>query len=70
MENTITDNVFIGDKNSPTAAYLITNTEQQIIRQNEECVEYDNDQKIIHPSYKIERYEDFTVDPSESVNIK
>jgi hypothetical protein len=39
MENTITDTVFIGEKNSPIAAYTVTNTQQQIIRQNEECLE-------------------------------
>lgn len=70
MENTIIDNVFIWDKESPTAAYIVNNSQQQIIRQNEECIEYDGDTKITHPSYKIERYQDFTIDPSQSVNIK
>ena len=70
MENTITDTVFVGDKNSPIAAYTVTNAQQQIIRQNEECVEIIDGQEIIHPSYKIERYENLNIDPKESTNVK
>ncbi len=70
MENEITDTVFVGDKNSPIAAYSITNGQQQIIRQNEECVEVIDEKQITHPSYKIERYENFNVDPKDSTNVK
>ncbi|HKL44223.1 MAG TPA: PKD domain-containing protein [Candidatus Absconditabacterales bacterium] len=70
MENEIIETVFIGDKNSPIAAYKVTNDQQQIIRQNEECIEIINGEEIKHPAYKIERYENLTIDPSESVNIK
>jgi len=69
-ENTISDTVFIWDKNSPIAAYKIYNDKQEIIRQNEECIEIIDGNKIINPSYKIERYENFIIDPKESVNIK
>lgn len=70
MENEIIETVFIWDKNSPIAAYKVTNDQQQIIRQNEECIEIINWEEIKHPAYKIERYENLTIDPSESVNIK
>lgn len=69
MENEITETVFIWDKNSPIAAYKITRW-QQIIRQNEECTEVIDWQQVIHPAYKVERYENFAIDPSDSVNIK
>lgn len=70
MENTISETVFIWNKNSPVANYKITNDKQEIIRQNEECVEVIDWNTIVIPSYKIERYENFTIDPKESTNTK
>jgi PKD repeat protein len=70
MENTITDNVFIWDKNSPIAAFKVLNNQQEILKQNEECAEIIDGQIKKHPAYKIERYQNFTIDPKESVNIK
>lgn len=70
MENTISDTIFIWDKNSPIAAYKMLNDQQEIIRQNEECIEVIDGNNIVNAAYKIERYENFIVDPKESVNIK
>lgn len=70
MNNSISDNAFIWDKNSPIAAYTVLNNNQEILKQNEECIEIIDWERIVHPSYKIERYESFTIDPKESVNIK
>jgi hypothetical protein len=46
------------------------NDQQEIIRQNEECIEVIDGNNIVNAAYKIERYENFIVDPKESVNIK
>ena len=69
-ENSIVDNVFIWEKNSPIAAYKIFWKNQDILRQNEECIEIISWSNIINPAYKLERYQDFTVDPKDSINIK
>ncbi len=69
-ENTITDKVFIWDKNLPMVIYKVIWENQDILRQNEECVEIIDGNEIINPAYKVERYQNFTIDPKESVNIK
>ena len=33
------------------------------------CVEIIDGNEIINPAYKVERYQNFTIDPKESVNI-
>ncbi len=70
MENTIVDNIFIWDKNSPIAAYKVLGTNQDILRQNEECIEVIDWNTIVNPAYKVERYQNFSIDTKDSVNIK
>jgi hypothetical protein len=50
--------------------YKVVGKNQDILRQNEECVEIINGNEVINPAYKVERYQNFTIDPKESVNIK
>lgn len=70
MENILIDTVFIWDKNSPIGSYIILWSNQDILRQNEECVEMVHWTTTTNPAYKIERYQNFTIDPKASVNIK
>ena len=69
-ENTITDKVFIWSKNLPLVIYKVIWENQDILRQNEECLEIINGNEIVNPAYKVERYQTFTIDPKESVNAK
>lgn len=70
MENSIVDNVFIWDKNFPIAAYKIIWSSQDIFKQNEEClVNIDWEQTVVN-AYKVERYQNFTIDTKDSVNVR
>jgi len=69
-ENTITDKVFIWDKNLPMVIYKVIWEKQDILRQNDECIEIVDGNEIVNPAYKVERYQNITIDPKESVNIK
>lgn len=66
MENTITENVFIWEEDSPVIWYKVKNKNNEIIRENEECTDWAG----THPAHKITRYDDITIDPSDSVNTK
>ncbi len=68
--NTITENVFIWEKNLPTAAYKVRNQANEIIKENEECIEKTELENVVHPAYKVTRYNQITIDPSDSVNTK
>lgn len=68
--NTITETVFIWEKNMPTAAYKLRNWSSEIIKQNEECVESTSQWNVVHPAYRVFRYNQVTIDPSDSVNTK
>ncbi len=66
--NSITDNVFIWEKNAPIVWYSVKNKSNEIIRQKDVCIDSTNWNE--YPAYKIIRYEDITIDPSDSVNTK
>ena len=66
--NSITDNVFIWEKDLPIAGYLVKNKSNDVIRQKDSCIDPTNGEE--HPAYKVTRYEDVTIDPSDSVNTK
>ena len=68
--NTVSETVFIWEKNLPTAAYKLKNTANEIIRESEECIETTAQWDVIHPAYKVVRYRQVTIDPSDSVNTK
>jgi len=70
QQNTLKRQVFIGEKNSPIAAYTVLGNNQLTMTQNETCPEILGDKKYDRPSYRIERYLKFRIDPSESVNAK
>ncbi len=70
MDNTITKNVFIGEKNYPVAAFTVNDITNNILTQNESCWEATSWSQVFYPAYKIDRYKDFTLDPSLSANTK
>ena len=65
-ENSITETVFIWEKEFPVVWYKVRNNSNETIRQREECYVW----KTTVPAYKVTRYESITVDPSDSVNTK
>lgn len=69
-KNTITETVFIWEKNAPTAAYKLRNSSSEIIKQKDECIEKTSQWDVVHPAYKVTRYSQFTIDPRDSVNTK
>lgn len=66
-ENEIVSNVFIGELNQPTIAYRVTDTAQNIMKQNSSCVDDEGVERI---AYEIERQREFIINSNESVNIK
>ena len=60
QKNTITTQVFIGEKDYPVGAYTITNNSQNIIQPNESCSG--------EQAFPIKRLEKFNVDINDSVN--
>lgn len=70
QENEISDRVFIGDKNSPIASYIVKNNLSQIIRESDLCtITTENGVEEV-AAYKIDRYENITIDPQSSLNAK
>lgn len=70
MTNEITKTVFIWEKESPVWWYVILDKTSNILTQNETCVQNVWGNELTYPAYQIDRYQDFTVDPSASVNTK
>ena len=68
MENEVSKNVFVGEKNYPVAGYTVLDKTSNIQTQNEECPDVEGTGMV--PAYRIDRYQDFTLDPSASVNTK
>ena len=66
--NSITDMVFIWEKDLPIVWYVVKNKSNDIIRQKDVCT--DPISWKTQPAYKVTRYEDITIDPSDSVNTK
>jgi len=65
-ENTITETVFIWEKDYPVVGYRVRNGSNDIIREKDECTSWNT----VYPAYKVTRYETITLDPSDSVNTK
>lgn len=64
--NSISLPVFVGEKNSPIISYKVSDKRNEIVRQDNFCEE-DGEQR---PAYTINRYDEFTLDVSDSVGIK
>ena len=69
MENEVSKSVFVGEKNYPVAGFTILDKASNIQTQNDECADLESWNAMV-PAYRIDRYSDFTVDPSLSVNTK
>ena len=70
-ENEIYKNIFIWNKNEPIWAYVVYWDNNMVLRQNEECSYVENWESYTVPAYKITRYQNATINPSElSTNIK
>lgn len=69
MENEVSKNVFVGEKTYPVAAFTVTDKMSNIQIQSDECSDTEWGGGMV-PAYRIDRYADFTVDPSLSVNTK
>ena len=65
-ENTITETIFIGEKERPVVWYKVKNSSNEIIREKDECTLWNT----TYPAYKVTRYETIVIDPSDSVNTK
>lgn len=64
--NSITTQVFIGEKNKPVGAYLVTNNTQNILKPIEMC-QWDTGMVSAYPIKRLER---FNLNTSDSVNSK
>jgi len=69
MENEVSKNVFVGEKTYPVAAFTVIDQVSNIQTQNDECPNTESGSSMV-PAYRIDRYAEFTVDPSLSVNTK
>lgn len=69
MENEVSKNVFVGEKTYPVAAFTVTDKTSNIQTQSDECPDIEWSGGTV-PAYRIDRYAEFTVDPSLSVNTK
>jgi len=65
--NEIESIVFVWEKDSPVASYKVTDA-SQILTQNDVCQEIIDGVSYDRPSYRVDRYSNITIDPSESVN--
>ncbi len=67
--NEVSKNVFVGEKDYPVAGFNVIDASSNIQTQSDECPNVDATGTMI-PAYRMDRYADFTVDPSLSVNTK
>lgn len=70
IENEVTTTLFIGDKNSPIPSYIVSTDGTDFIQPIDYCEEYSGGNLIQHPAYQIDRYQQFTINASNSVNAK
>ena len=70
MQNEINTLVFIWDKDSPIAAYNVQDKQSITMTQNDICEFVVWTKTVQYPAYKIDRYQEFKVDASDSVNAK
>ncbi len=68
MENEVSKNVFVWEKTYPVVGYSVLDASSNIQTQSDECMDTQGTGMV--PAYRIDRYENFTVDPSLSVNTK
>lgn len=68
MKNTVKKKIFVGEKDGPIVWYEVSSDDQTVSTEDDSCFEYVNGEKIEHPAYRLDRYEKFKIDPSESVN--
>ena len=67
-ENAVTERVFIWEVEFPIAAYRVTNSQWFYIQASDECkIEGNNVPQLAYP---IDRYANFTINPSISVNTQ
>lgn len=69
MENEVSKNVFVWEKTYPVAAFTVVDKSANIQTQNDECLDTEWTSGTV-PAYRIDRYAEFTIDPSISVNTK
>lgn len=69
MENEVSKNVFVGEKTYPVVWFTVLNKLSNIQTQSDECLDAEWWSGMI-PAYRMDRYLDFTIDPSLSVNTK
>lgn len=71
MENEVYTTVFVGDKNSPIPAYTIyTTSSSEMLYPKDVCIEKENGKMVEHPAYQVDRYQDFYVNASKTVNSR
>lgn len=70
MQNEVSEMVFIGDKDSPIAAYKVLDKQSTVMLQNDICEFTVWSNVVQYPAYKVDRYKDFRIDTSDSVNAK
>lgn len=68
MENEVSKNVFVWEKTYPVVGFSVLDSTMNIQTQSDECQDLEWTGMI--PSYRIDRYQEFTIDPSLSVNTK
>jgi PKD repeat protein len=68
--NEVSVSVFVGEKNAPVAWYIVKDKAWTLLTQNDVCMETVDGQQQSVPAYHIQRYQDFVLDPSLSVNTK
>lgn len=69
MENELIRNIFVGEKNYPVVWFTVLDKSSNIQTQNDECPDVDSENTMA-PAYRIDRYTNFVIDPSFSVNTK
>jgi PKD repeat protein len=65
--NEVTRLVFIGEKDYPVAGFVVNDKLGLVLTQNETCTDADGTEIA---AYQIDRYADFKINPSLSVNSK
>ncbi len=68
--NSVSETVFIWDKNEPIPAYDIKNNYSEIIEPKDTCTEIVNWITYEYPAHPVDRYNNFIIDTSKSVNTK
>ena len=70
MENEVSKNVFVGEKTYPVVWFSILDKTANIQTQSDECPDTQSTWTEMIPAYRVDRYEEFVVDPNLSVNTK